>query len=644
LIDDPAVDLAAIMGEDAALELPSEPVLARVAGIVSGVEQLTSEPSGLSRYRIRVVPRAWLSSRRRDHRIFQRLAVGAIADSVLGAVTDAPQKQLSEAHPEREYTVQYAETDFAFLQRLLAEEGITWFFDHARESRMVLADDSRSALGAAISAPFRPAADTTVFEPHVHAARVVARIESGRVSRNDFDPNKPRLGLAGSVDADAAFGPEAALELYDHHVGEADADDRAKHIAQLIAENLRAEARTVELLSSFAVYAGCEVSLSDHPRESMNASHLVIASETKLRVRDGQVERTHRLTTIPKATPFRASQRPRPVIAGTQTAIVVGAEGEEIDVDEQGRVLVTFLWDRRAQLRGAPTRRVRVSQPWAGPGYGLMVLPRIGEEVVVSFVHGDPDEPLVVGRVHNGASPPPLRLPEEKTCSIWRTRTTPNGETGNHLLFDDQAGKERIEVFATLDLEVHSTRNATRSAGKNSEESVGADQNISVHGNRTLFVSGTHAETVGGGKSENNASYALTSGPIAVSGTTIGTNGSALIADHAPVISQLADASWTATSPQISANAGAQFTATAPVAIVDGAAVAVLKGGAIALVDGASVKIVGQGTIEIGAGAEITISAPTVNVSGSGTVNVNGGTVNLSGGSVNVSGGTVAIN
>jgi type VI secretion system secreted protein VgrG len=190
---------------------------------------------------------------------------------------------------------------------------------------------------------------------------------------------------------------------------------------------------------------------------------------------------------------FRPARRSKALIHGTQTAIVVGAAGEEIDVDRYGRVEVEFRWDRRDQHSGGSSRRVRVAQGWAGAGFGFVMLPRVNEEVVVAYLEGDPDQPIIVGRVHNAFVTSPLSLPAEKTVSVWKSRSSPGGAGYNQILMDDLANAERLWL--------HAQRDFRSETGRNADTTVGVNQTLKVGGNQATTVAGGQNASIGGSQS-----------------------------------------------------------------------------------------------------------------------------------------------
>ncbi len=661
VFDDSSLDFEPLLGAAALAQLHDEPFLPKVLGVVLEIEQKTIDPNGRSHYVVRVVPPVALLAYRTGHRIEQNKSLVDIAAGVSASAGQPPVLKLGDYEP-REYTVQYGERDLTFMQRLLAEAGVGFFFDHEHASAPLFFDDLSSAAVPQARVPYRPLEGRVEGEPHVHFAHASARIRPGKVTLRDYDYERPELDLSAEALADGPRKPEHALELFEVEIGDAKAEGNPKTLAKRILEEMRTRASTAQLLTSFALPAGSALDLDDAPRADLQEPLVVLSSDTRVTSRDGSRDTESRLVVTKKGVPFRPARLAKPRIWSTQTAFVVGDQGEEIDVDDQGRVKVVFHWDRRGLRNGAPTRRIRVSQAWAGPGYGLMTIPRIGDEVVVSYLDGDPDEPLIVGRVHNKIAPAPLNLPAEKTRSIWKSRSTPNAEGANHIMMEDLAGQELLDLHAQLDMNEHVNRHATKTVGQNSSQSV--------YGNSTDYVKGFHSHKVDGseniditglqtinvGMSQNthvaasqsisvgthqtitSAMLAVKSGPIIVNGTTsIDMKSPTIAAEAVGVLSEKA--------ATITMVGGIQATMSAPTAAVVGSAVASLVAGGHAVVDGMAVTVSAGATIEVGAGGSVTISAPKVFVMGEGLVEVRAPTVNVAGdGNVNITGGIVAIN
>ncbi|WP_437579851.1 type VI secretion system Vgr family protein [Sorangium sp. So ce887] len=514
---DPEVDLSSVVGEEIVVELDGEPFLKKVHGIVRRVRQLSAEPTGVSRYELAVVPPLWLSTRGADHRIFQNLTADDVCEvvaSAYGGRIPAPSSLIaSPDRPAREYRVQYGETDFDFMFRALADEGLISYFDHGSgSSDWVLAEDTAFTDDGAPRVPFVPPAGAgmSAAAPTVSFIAITSSIETSMVTVRDYDFKKPEYVLDQRAEtSQRAFVREATLERYEFTTNRftAASEKHGEALAKRYLEEARSERRVFECHTSFALGAGGRFTVEEHPRADVNGQLLVIRSRcTVTEGADGHPVRRHVLVCVPAGDPWRPARRPKPRIFGTQTAFVVGNKAgvDEIDVDEHGRVKVEFRWDRRDLHEGNPTRFVRVSQGWAGLDYGMVMLPRVNEEVIIAYLDGDPDEPVVVGRLHNAWSVSPLKLPAEKTRSIWKSKTSPGGDGFNQIMMEDKKGEELLEL--------HAHRDNVVTVGANQGVDVGGDQKIHVAGKREDHVEGaveedydTSLTTTIGGKQETTA-------------------------------------------------------------------------------------------------------------------------------------------
>ena len=500
LVPDPSIDEKAIVGQAVVIDFGDEPFLKEIHGIVRQMEQRTAVQSGDSLYAWLIVPPLWLTTRRRDHRIFQDLSVPEIVEAVLVDATYggriAIPALLLGAYEAREYVVQYAETDWEFLSRILADEGIASFFDHASGSAWTLVDDtSVSAPSLTGSIPFsdptnlNPVVAGTADAPHVQTAVIRSGVETSVVTLRDYDFEKPEFILEAKKASDAAgaFTNESPLEAYTFEVGKFTLQVPGDARAARILEADRTTRRRLLCTSSFALPPGTRMPLVDHPRADLAGDFLVVRAQT---VMEADNRGSHELEFVDLANRFRPALRAKARIHGTQTAFVVGASGEEIDVDKYGRVEVEFRWDRRDKHSGGTSRRVRVAQGWAGAGFGFVMLPRVNEEVIVAYLDGDPDEPMIVGRVHNAFVTTPLQLPKDKAISVWRSKSTPKSDGYNQILMDDQAGAERLEMHAQRDFKLVVERDAETVVGRNDKRTVKGNRSLHVLGNQTEKVDG----------------------------------------------------------------------------------------------------------------------------------------------------------
>lgn len=494
-VDDPALDMSALVGKRAKVLFLDDPVEPRIDGLVREVRQLTAEPTGVSRYELVVVPPIWLATRRTDCRIFQHRSVPQIVADVVnryGPAVAAPASFLTGRPEEREYVVQYGETDWRFIQRVLSEIGATAMFAQGDATTFTLVDDT-TIDRPKLDAPFIPPAGqgAAPTAPHVTSVMLLDGIETSEVTLRDYDFEKPGVVLEESAQAPAAFELEKDLERYSFAVGDWRTEAQGGALATKRLHATRALRRRLACDTSFRVAPGGHFRLTGHPRSDVDGDLLVVAAHSTADELSAGGHVRHALECIPAAVHFRPAVLPKPRIAGTQTAFVVGAEGKEIDIDEHGRVEVEFRWDRRDLHLAGASRGVRVGQAWANAGYGFLLHPRVNEEVIVAFSDGDPDEPIIVGRVYNGHSRPSVSLPAEATKSVWRSRSSPGGNGFNQILMEDQAGNELLELHAQRDLIVHAGRNSNVMFGVNHTTEVGADQLTYVKGNQTTVADAT---------------------------------------------------------------------------------------------------------------------------------------------------------
>ncbi|HEY6101046.1 MAG TPA: type VI secretion system tip protein TssI/VgrG, partial [Anaeromyxobacter sp.] len=391
----------------------------------------------------------------------------------------------------------------------LEDEGIFYWFEHGQDSHTMVLGDAPSvheALPGDARLPFREPSALVAGGDHVDAFGVRLELRPAKVSLRDFDHRRPALDLTAS----AAAGGDSALEVYDHPGGYVEPAAGAAR-SRVRLEEQRARAALYEGASPCARLAtGYRIEVTEHPAGLdgeyvvLGVDHVGRQAELLGGVAGGPEAEPYRnrFVCFPAKVPFRPERRsPRPLVPGAQTAIVVGPSGEEIHTDEQGRVKVQFHWDREGRRDERSSCWIRVAQAWAGPGYGALYLPRIGQEVVVEFLDGDPDRPLVTGAVYNGANPPPVALPSEKTRSTLRSASSPGGDGSNELRFEDASGQEQVYLHAQKDLSIVVENDETHRVGGNERLTVEKDRARSVGGSQSLQVAGNDTSTIGGSQS-----------------------------------------------------------------------------------------------------------------------------------------------
>ncbi len=454
-------------------------------------------------------PWLWFLSTRSDNRIFQMKSVVEIIEDVFKAYPEAKvEKRLKKTYPPRDYCVQYRESDLNFVQRLLEHEGIFYHFDHAEDGHTLILTDAMSAVKDAVGyekIKFHSSIGTVLQQEDVVTALFPrSSVRSGTYVHTDYDFKKPASDLMAKSDAPKPH-KQSAGELY-HYPGTylevADGEPLAAiRLEEAQAPHVRAEAAS----NARGLWSGVSFTLEDFEREAENQKYLVLRSDYQMwdgEYRSGmdRAPQGYGVTLLlaPHSQPFRPERRtPVPLMTGPQTAVVVGPAGEEIFTDEYSRVKVQFHWDRLGGKDENSSCFVRVSSVWAGSGWGFIQIPRIGQEVIVDFLEGNPDLPIITGRVYNAAQMPPYGLPGSATQSGWKSNSSPGGGGFNEMRFEDKAGSEEVYFQAQKDHNELVKNNETRTIGNDFAEDVGHDAKQDIGHDRTETVGNDKAVTVG---------------------------------------------------------------------------------------------------------------------------------------------------
>jgi len=439
------------------------------SGIHGLVHQAAQGESGkrLTRYRLTIVPQLAYLAHRTNQRIFQHLSVPQIIAQVLeehGIQADAYRFQLGPViYPPREYCVQYDETDLHFIQRLCEEEGIHYHFQHSTAGHVLVFGDDQTVFPKLAATAYQQDSGLVADQPVIKRFGLRLETRTSRVTRRDYDFEKPRLTMEGEFHSD--FQPD--LEDYDYP-GHFTERARGKHLSQRALERHRHDYELAEGESDQPRLAsGHFLPLGEHPRSDWNQLWLLneVLHEGKqpqvleesitshVDSGDGFVQGyRNRFSAPPWDSPFRPALRhPKPKVLGSQTAVVTGPAGEEIHCDEYGRVRVQFHWDREGQADDKTSCWLRVSSSWAGDRYGGIAIPRVGMEVLVTFLEGDPDQPLVTGCLYHKEHQVPYDLPANKTRTVLKTLSSPGGGGYNELRIEDRKGAEQIYLHAQRD-------------------------------------------------------------------------------------------------------------------------------------------------------------------------------------------------
>lgn len=435
----------------------------RVSGVVSAFEQGTTG-FRRTRYRVEVRPALWRLSLRRNCRIFQHQTPEAIISTLLQDMGIADYVfALRHDHPVREYCVQYGESDFDFVTRLAAEEGMFVYHEFEQgKHRVVFADDATVLTDTPHILPYNLRPQTLSHGAAVQSFRYSESVRPSSVTLKEYDFTRPRYSMMHQRAPDSPLDHQR--EGYEHfdYPGRYQQDDSGKAFSDYRLSSLRADATSGCGKSNCAALApGQRFTLQEHPSGPLNRDWQLVTlhhegKQPQALEEEGGSEPTtyHNEFTVIDAHLTWRNVAPRPpLIAGPQSARVVGPQDEEIYCDEYGRIKVLFPWDRLGTSDEHASCWLRVSQQWAGGQYGAMAIPRVGHEVIVSFLEGDPDRPIVTGTAYHATNRPPYPLPEHKTRTVLRTQTH-QGKGFNELRFEDQAGKEEIYLHGQKDLNV----------------------------------------------------------------------------------------------------------------------------------------------------------------------------------------------
>jgi type VI secretion system secreted protein VgrG len=524
---DPEADATTLLGQDCVLLIDRGSQTRRVCGLVRSVHELARLPDAdHQRIRVDVAPGLALLELRRNTRMFQEKTVPEILETVLadglGPYGRSAQLELSATYPRREYCMQYQESDLAFVERLMREEGISYSFDHAGDPEVVVLRDANTAYAGVIagtdSIPFLRGNREFADQEYVHAFEREHRHTTTSVALRDFDWTSGTIVVEDAKQASDALGRDR--ESYEHGLGRsvtlwdyAQAAKRYQERDTPRQKDVRHEAHVVHGLvgrgsgNVVGFTPGTTFDLSGHDTIGLDAKYLitrVVHASTPASLHGlGAADPYHnRFECIPLETPHRPAREParKPRIPGVQTAVVTGPSGEEIHTDEHGRVKVRFHWDRENPADDTSSCWVRCEQAWSGAGWGFWWVPRIGMEVVVQFVDGDPDRPLVTGCVYDTANALPYPQPDEKTKSTIKSNSSPGGGGSNELRFEDKAGSEEIYAHAQKDYNEVVENDHTTTVHNDQTNEVDGNQTQTIHGNQTERVDGNQTMSVGGAR------------------------------------------------------------------------------------------------------------------------------------------------
>ncbi|ALV05362.1 type VI secretion system Vgr family protein [Roseateles depolymerans] len=451
-------------------------------------------------YEMQLKPWLWLLSRTSDCRIFQAMSVPEIVNQVF---EDHPvaryEFRLMRPYRTWNYCVQYRETDFNFIARLLEHEGIYWYVEHDESGHKVVLCDSTTGHDAkpgCESLPFYGSESQGAPQlEYVQSWSGAQCVQPGKVVITDYDFEKPSSALETSRSVKRDYDLSEG-EIFDYPGGYTKAGDGSQYVEDRLDELQSSQEMYDGTTNAQGVQTGHLLSLTRHPRDSENAQYLVTSTHLSLHQAanesgSGATSLRCSFTCIPAQQQFRPARRtPKPVVSGPQTAIVTGPAGEEIHTDKFGRVKVQFHWDRRGKRDERSSCWVSVAHPWAGSNFGGIHIPRIGQEVIVGFIEGDPDAPIIIGRTYNGENLPPWDLPANATQSGFLTRSTKGGSYGNAnaIRFEDKQGAEQLWIHAEKNQDIEVENDETHWVGRDRTKTIDRHETTLVKGDRTETV------------------------------------------------------------------------------------------------------------------------------------------------------------
>ncbi|MQL49303.1 type VI secretion system tip protein VgrG [Photorhabdus khanii] len=507
---DPDIDFADVLDNDATLTVYRDGQPERcVSGIVTRFEQETTGRHR-SHYSLTVHPALWRAGLRVNSRIFQHQSVTDMIETLLkeNGIKDIAYT-LNYEHPVREFCVQYDESDLAFLQRLLADEGIFYYFEFHQDQngRTIFFADTCLALGNRFSVPYNPVPDPQGAQPSINQFRWREQVGVQGVFLKDRTFKNPPWAAEYNFYESKTGHQRTDLPSYYHYDFPGRyKDERGEKMSRYRLEALRRN----DLLGRgqsdcFFLWPGILFTLTNHPKEKFNVPWQVIqishhgqqpqADET--RAGETGTTLTNRFTFGDHSRSWRPSPYPKPRIDGLQIATVVGPEGEEIFCDAYGRVRVQFAWDPYGKFNDQSSCWIRVSQAWAGKGWGMITIPRVGQEVLVDFLHGDPDQPIIIGRTYHANNIVPNRLPMAKTQMSIRSKTH-KGEGFNELRFEDEKDREEVFIHAQKNLAIQVRNSRDERVNYNRTTRIGHDDELAIARNRKITVDGQQAHKTTG--------------------------------------------------------------------------------------------------------------------------------------------------
>lgn len=516
LVSEEQEDFDAVIGKEAVLEIISKEENRYFHGIINNFTLIGSKGRFLI-YTAEMVPSLWMLCLKKDFRIFQNMSTPEIVGKILKEnfiLNDRFIFRLQNHYKKREYCVQYNETSLDFISRLLEEEGIFYFFEHHQEKHVIIFGDGSInylPIPGKSQIYFRSPDMYVIEEEFVYKFSLSRQIKAGKITLKDYNFEKPFVDLTTNIQANRF----QFLEQYEYP-GRYKLDREGKDLVKIrLKESVMFTDQGKGESNSPRFVPGFTFELTMHENEAFNKEYLFvnvqhIGSQPQVLEEEADLKKRftylNKFQCIPSSVVYKPERKtPKAVVKGVQSAIVVGPKDEEIYTDKYGRIKVQFHWDRLGKKDEYSSCWIRVSQAWAGAGWGSVYIPRIGQEVIVGFEEGDPDRPIIIGRVYHSLNLPPYSLPDEKTKSTLRSNSSPGGNGDNEIRFEDKKGEEEIYLHGKKNLNILIendksqciSNNESLSVGKNRAKSVGLDHTESIGSNKSIKVGKNHIEEIG---------------------------------------------------------------------------------------------------------------------------------------------------
>ena len=523
------VDVKQLLGSPATIKMLVPGGGSRIVnGVIGRIGQVAGREQRMVRLEAEIYPWLWLLTRKSGCRIFQDKTVLEILRQVFDEARSIyPDVSYRDAttgtYTKLDYCVQYRETDFNFVSRLMERDGIFYFFEHDEKKHTLVFADANSAIQPCPGKStfrFMPQAGEGEHEEVISSWLAEQELRPGKYRLRDYHFELPSRSLEVSEGSTIKAGRNDRLEIYDYPGEYAERFNRENRSSGAQSEGTKLVRTRMEEQEYPAVtfhgesdarqlVTGYRFTLNTQNKHPEWDGDYVVTSVSascsqspdylsNQETGDGYRCNFNAVKTSTPVRPIRAT--PKPLVQGPQTAVVVGKSGEEIWTDKYGRVKVQFFWDREGKKDENSSCWVRVSQPWAGKGWGSIWIPRIGQEVIVDFLEGDPDQPIITGRVYNAAEMPPYNLPGHHTVSTFMSRSSKSGGSGNYneIRFEDNKGKEQIFVNAERDMDLRVEKDSREFIGANRHLIVTTDQIEQVQGDKHGHVQGNHLEQIDG--------------------------------------------------------------------------------------------------------------------------------------------------